>query len=59
MLFNFMLVFNFRTLFLIIFCLLDIPVLYFLFEIIIISLIEWYAIHRHEAFCKRIAQSLK
>lgn len=59
MLFNFMLVFNFRTLFLIIFCLLDIPVLYFLFEIIVISLIEWYAIHRHEAFCKRIAQSLK
>lgn len=58
MLFNFMLVFNFRTLFLFIFCLLDIPVLYFLFEIIVISLIEWYAIHRHEAFCKRIAQSL-
>ena len=58
MLFNFMLVFNFRTLFLIIFCLLDIPVLYFLFEIIVISLIECYAIHRHEAFCKRIAQSL-
>ena len=59
MTFNFMLVFNFRTLFLIIFCLLDIPVLYFLFEIIVISLIECYAIHRHEAFCKRIAQSLK
>jgi hypothetical protein len=56
--FNFMLVFNFRTLFLVIFCLLDIPVLYFLFEIIVISLIECYAIHRHEAFCKRIAQSL-
>lgn len=59
MTFNFMLVFNFRTLFLIIFCLLDIPVLYFLFEIVVISLIECYAIHRHEAFCKRIAQSLK
>lgn len=59
MTFNFMLVFNFRTLFLILFCLLDIPVLYFLFEIIVISLIECYAIHRHEAFCKRIAQSLK
>ena len=59
MLFNFMLVFNFRTLFLILFCLFDIPVLYFLFEIIVISLIECYAIHRHEAFCKRIAQSLK
>ena len=57
--FNFMLVFNFRTLFLVLFCLLDIPVLYFLFEIIVISLIECYAIHRHEAFCKRIAQSLK
>lgn len=58
MTYNFMLVFNFRTLFLILFCLLDIPVLYFLFEIIVISLIECYAIHRHEAFCKRIAQSL-
>lgn len=58
MTYNFMLVFNFRTLFLILFCLFDIPVLYFLFEIIVISLIECYAIHRHEAFCKRIAQSL-
>ncbi|MBO4607749.1 MAG: CDP-alcohol phosphatidyltransferase family protein, partial [Prevotella sp.] len=57
--YNFMLVFNFRTPFLFLFCLLDIPVLYFLFEIIVISLIEYYAIHRHEAFCKRIAQSIK
>lgn len=54
----FMLVFNFRTISLLIFCLLDIPVAHFLFEIIVISLIERYVIHRHESFCKEIADSL-
>lgn len=57
--FVFMLVFNFRSLFLFLFCLLDFPAEYFLFEIVVISLIERYTINRHEAFCKRIAQTMK
>jgi hypothetical protein len=39
------------------FCLLDLPAEYFLFEIIIISLLERYAIHRHEAACRRIVEN--
>lgn len=53
-----MLVFNFRTFFLALFCLLDFPLEYFLFEIIVITLIERYTIHRHEAFCRRAAADL-
>jgi phosphatidylglycerophosphate synthase len=53
----FTLIFNFRTLFLMLFCLLDLPAEYFLFEIIIISLLERYAIHRHEAACRRIVEN--
>lgn len=56
--FVFMLVFNFRTLFLFIFCFFDLPAEYFLFEIIVISLIERYTIRRHEAFCKAINNKL-
>ena len=56
--FVFMLVFNFRTPFLLLFCLLDLPAEYFLFEIIVITLIERYTIRRHEAFCKSIADKL-
>ena len=50
----FMLVFNFRTIFLMLFCAFDLPLEYFLFEIIVISLIERYTIRRHEAFCKGV-----
>lgn len=54
----FMLVFNFRTIFLYLFCLLDVPVAYFLFETIVITLIMQYVNRRHERFCKRIADEI-
>lgn len=56
--FVFMLIFNFRTIFLMLFCFFDMPAEYFLFEIIVITIIERYTIHRHEDFCKRIAERL-
>ncbi|MBR0272516.1 MAG: CDP-alcohol phosphatidyltransferase family protein [Bacteroidaceae bacterium] len=55
----FMLVFNFRTSYLILFCLLDLPAEMFVFEIIIMLFLSWFVIHQHEAFCKKIAQSIK
>ena len=54
-----MLVFNFRTISLALFCLLDVPIAHFLFEAIAISALAFYVNHRHERFCKKIAQSLK
>ena len=54
----FMLVFNFRTGYLILFCLLDLPAEMFLFEIIIMLFLTWFVIHKHEAFCKKIAKSI-
>ena len=51
-----LLTFNFRTAFLILFCLIDIPVAYFLFEIIFMSLMSGYALKRHESFCKEICK---
>ena len=54
----FMLVFNFRTAYLILFCLLDLPAEMFVFEIIVMLFLSWYVVHRHEAFCKKIADSL-
>ena len=51
----FMLIFNFRTSYLLLFCLLDIPVATFLFESVIVTLIMRYTIRRHEAFCSRMA----
>jgi hypothetical protein len=55
---NGLLTFNFREFWLFLFCLLDFPVGNFLWEIIGMGLIFWYVNHRHEAFCKKIAQSL-
>lgn len=55
---NGLLTFNFRESWLFLFCLLDIPVCNFLFEIFAMGLLYWYVNHRHEAFCKRIASSL-
>ena len=57
--YNDMLTFNFRTSYLILFCLLDVPVLAFLFEIVVMSLLMWYVNHRHESFCKRIADMVE
>jgi hypothetical protein len=55
---NGLLTFNFREFWLFLFCLLDFPVGNFLWEIIGMGLIFWYVNHRHETFCKKIAQSL-
>lgn len=50
--------FNFRMLFFCIFCLMDVPVLYFLFETIVMSLLCMYIKHRHESFCRRMADEI-
>ena len=55
---NGLLTFNFRTAWFFLFCLLDVPSLNFLFEIIVMGLLAYYINHRHEAFCKRIADEL-
>ena len=55
---NGLLTFNFRSGMFFIFCLLDIPVANFLFEIIGMSLLTYYINHRHEALCKMISQNL-
>lgn len=55
---NGLLTFNFRSLWLFLFCLLDIPVMNFIWEIVGMGLIAWYVNHRHESFCKRIADGL-
>ncbi|MBQ2510970.1 MAG: CDP-alcohol phosphatidyltransferase family protein [Bacteroidales bacterium] len=54
----FTLIFNFRTIFLMLFCVLDLPAEYFLFEIIVITLLESYTIRRHEAFCRQCAATI-
>jgi phosphatidylglycerophosphate synthase len=55
---NGLLTFNFRSLWLFLFCLLDIPVMNFIWEIVGMGLIAWYVNHRHESFCKRITDGL-
>lgn len=55
---NGLLTFNFRSFWLFLFCLLDVPVVNFLFEIICMGLLYKYVNHRHEAFCKKIADQL-
>ena len=53
-----LIVFNFRSAFLFLFCLLDVPVMNFLWEIIGLGLIAWWINHRHEAFCKKMVEKL-
>lgn len=56
---NGLLTFNFRTTFLIILCLADLPAMYFLaFEIIFMSILYKYINIRHENFCRRVAEKL-
>lgn len=55
---NGLLTFNFRSAWFFLFCLLDVPTMNFLFEIICMGLLTYYINHRHEAFCKRIADKL-
>ncbi len=55
---NGLLTFNFRSFWLFLFCLLDIPVCNFLFEIFAMGALACYVNYRHEKFCKRIASNL-
>ena len=55
---NGLLTFNFRSAFLFLFCLLDVPAMNFLWEIIGMGLLALYVNSRHERFCKRIADKL-
>lgn len=55
---NAMLTFNFRTGMFFLFCLLDIPVCNFLFEIFVLGLLTYSITRHHEAFCKRLAEKI-
>ena len=55
---NGLLTFNFRETWLFLFCLLDIPVAHFVFEIVVMGLLWKYVNRRHEGFCKEMADKL-
>ena len=55
---NGLLTFNFRETWFFLFCLLDIPAMTFLYEIIGMGLLTWYINHRHESFSRQIADKL-
>ena len=52
------LTFNTRAIALYISCLIDEPWLYLLFELTVLTALYFYMRHRHESFCKRMADSL-
>lgn len=56
---NGLLTFNFRTAFLALFCLTDLPFEYFLFEVIFMEILCAYIVHRHESACRALCQSLQ
>ena len=55
---NGLLTFNFRETWLFLFCLLDVPVCHFLFEIVVMGLLWKYVNTRHENFCRQMADKL-
>lgn len=55
---NGLLTFNFRSAWLFLFCLLDIPVMNFVWEIVGMGLLAWYVNKRHERFCRQMADGL-
>ncbi len=55
---NGLLTFNFRSAWLFLFCLLDVPVLNFVWEIVGMGLLYLYVNHRHESFCRKMADNL-
>ena len=55
---NAALTFNFRAACFWLFCLCDVPALNFVWEIVGMGLLWAYTRHRHESFCKRIAERL-
>ena len=58
MFWNGLLTFNFRSFWLFLFCLLDIPAMNFVFEIVAMGLLTAYVRHRHETFSKAIADKI-
>ena len=52
---NGLLTFNFRSAWLFLFCLIDMPVLYFVWEIVGMGLLYLYVNRRHESFCRKLA----
>ena len=55
---NGLLTFNFRSFWLFLFCLLDVPIMYFIWEIVGMGLLYLYVKRRHEAFCRKMADKL-
>ena len=55
---NGLLTFNFRSFWLFLFCLIDVPAMNFVWEIVGMGLLYLYVNRRHEAFCRRIADKL-
>ncbi len=55
---NGLLTFNFRESWLFLFCLLDVPVCHFVFEIVAMGLLWKYVNRSHESFCKQLADKL-
>lgn len=55
---NGLLTFNFRSAWLFLFCLLDVPVMNFVWEIVGMGLLYLYINHRHETFCRQMADKL-
>lgn len=55
---NGLLTFNFRSFWLFLFCLLDVPVMNFVFETVAMGLLAWYVNHRHETFSRKVAQMI-
>lgn len=51
---NGLLTFNFRSFWLFLFCLIDLPACFFLFEIVCMGLLTEYIRRRHENFCRRV-----
>ena len=56
---NGLLTFNFRSFWLFLFCLLDVPVMNFLWEIVAMGLLYTYVNRRHEGFCRRLNEKLE
>ncbi len=55
---NGLLTFNFRSAWLFLFCLIDLPVMYFVWEIVGMGILYLYVNHRHESFCRKMADNL-
>lgn len=56
---NGLLTFNFREFWLFLFCLLDVPAIHFVWELVGMGLIYFYVNRRHEGFCRKMADNLK